>query len=148
VRILVASDSASSRDAVIRHVSDRHFDAGTVLELVGVVHSEIPRVPDPAFAMVAAHEEQMRRQREELPSALEAGARRFRQSSPSADISWKVIEGPPADVILREAERWNATFIVVGAADRGALAESLAPSTADIIAAHATVPVEIVVGAA
>src|SRR5436190_9870898 len=144
MRILAASDSVSSRDAVIDRLSDRPLPAGTCVELVGVVHSEIPVVPDPAFAMVAAHEEQIRRQREHLPSELEAGARSIRQTSPSANVSWKLLEGRPADVILEEARRWQATAILVGATDRSAVADTLLQSTADTVAARAMVPVEIV----
>lgn len=136
--------SVSSRDAVIDRLSGRPLPAGTCVELVGVVHSEMPLVPDPAFAMVAAHEEQIRRQREHLPSELEAGAQSIRQASPSANVTWKLLEGRPADVILDEARRWQATAIVVGETDRSALAERLLQSIAHTVAARAMVPVEII----
>ena len=144
MRILAAADSVSAREAVIDRLSGRPLPAGIRVELVGVVHSDIPLVPDPAFAMAAAHEEQIRRQREHLPSELEAGAQSIRASHPSVEVTWKVLEGRPADVILEEARRWQATAIMVGETDRSALADAFVQSTADTVAVHANVPVEIV----
>jgi nucleotide-binding universal stress UspA family protein len=141
MRILAACDSISSCAAVIERLSDESATGNTHVELIGVVHSEIPLVPDPAFALVAAHAEQIRRQREYLPPELERGARSIREANPSLDVTWRIIEGRPAEVILEEARRWSPTTIVVGATDKRTLLES----AADVLATSACIPVEIAV---
>jgi len=143
MRILAAGESVSARDAVVRRLSRSFLRGNTSVRLVGVVHSEIPRLPDPAFALVAAHEEQIRLQRLHLPSALAAGAACIARSNPTATVTWKILEGRPADVILEEAERWHATAIVVGDTDRHRLVDSLAQPTAEFLSSKAWIPVEV-----
>lgn len=117
-----------------------HLAPGTRVELIGVVHSDIPVIPDPAFALVAAHQEQIRRRRIRLPAALEAAAQCIGWASPAVAVTWKILEGQPTDVILEEAERWNATGIVVGDTDRSALADAFVESMADAVAMRASIP--------
>lgn len=56
----------------------------------------------------------------------------------------RILEGRPADVILKEAERINADLIVMGSHAHTAVGEILLGTTAHRVVQHATVPVLLV----
>jgi len=56
----------------------------------------------------------------------------------------EVLEGPPADAILRVAEARNVDLIVMGARGLGSLGSLLLGSVSQKVLAHATCPVMIV----
>lgn len=71
-------------------------------------------------------------------AALQARAQGF------ANVRVEVVEGSPAECILRVAETLNCDCIVIGSRGHGAMAGLLLGSVSDRLAHHARVPVLIV----
>ena len=65
-------------------------------------------------------------------------------SAAGLDVVREVLEGPPADAILRVAEARQVDLIVVGSRGMGALAGALLGSVSLKVLSHATVPVLVV----
>jgi nucleotide-binding universal stress UspA family protein len=59
-------------------------------------------------------------------------------------ISSKIIEGPPRQVIVDEAEKWGADLIVMGSRGLGAWNRLLLGSVSSAVVYHAKCSVEIV----
>ena len=66
------------------------------------------------------------------------------KGNPKLIITTAVIDGSPAQVILREAEAFSADLIVVGSHGHGAVAGFLLGSVSQSVALHAKCSVEIV----
>ena len=60
------------------------------------------------------------------------------------DVEVEVLEGPPADAILRVAENRQCELILMGSRGRSTLASLLLGSVSHRVLSHATIPVMIV----
>lgn len=63
-------------------------------------------------------------------------------SRPSAPVSWHVVEGPPADVLIRESE--HSSLLVMGSHGVTGLVHSALGSVSDLCARMAACPVVII----
>ena len=79
---------------------------------------------------------------------LRAIAARLRAEHPGLEIDVEVLPGDPKARILEEAERTNATHIVVGTHDRKGLERLVLGSVAEAIVQRARVPVVVIKAAA
>ncbi|MEO5948001.1 MAG: universal stress protein [Chitinophagaceae bacterium] len=66
------------------------------------------------------------------------------KGNPKFIITTAVIDGSPAQIILREAEAFDADLIVIGSHGHGAIAGFLLGSVSQSVAQHAKCSVEIV----
>lgn len=143
-RLLVAVDGSPGSSSTIAEVAARPWPSGSEIEIVTVIHSQVPFFPDPAFSFAAAHMEEERRQEHAAPALLEAAVGRLRAKAPGVTVSSKVLEGDPADAIVEEAERLRATEIFVGHHGHGAIRRGLLGSVSQKVAHHAHCSVHIV----
>jgi nucleotide-binding universal stress UspA family protein len=86
-------------------------------------------------------------QMEHAPELLDRAAQTIRRNSPWLTVTTQVVEGAPAEVIVREACDWGADLIVLGSHGRSPLKQALLGSVASAVAANAPCAVEIVRGA-
>lgn len=143
-RLLVAVDGSPGSLSTIADVASRPWPTGSEIEIVTVIHSQVPFFPDPSFSLAAAHMEEERRQEHAAPALLEDAVSRIRATAPGAAVSSKVLEGDPAEAIVEEAERLGANEIFVGHHGHGALRRGLLGSVSQKVAHHAHCSVHIV----
>lgn len=135
-RILLAADGSSHAQRALEYARDLALRDDA---LVIVVHIFGP-IPDylgePMRAeLIARHVDTGReianRAAEELNEA-------------GVDVDIQVLEGPPAEAILRVAEGHRADLIVMGTRGRGQLTSLLLGSVSHRVLAHSHVPVMVV----
>jgi nucleotide-binding universal stress UspA family protein len=143
-RLLVAVDGSPGSLSTIAEVAGRPWPTGSEIEVVTVIHSQVPFFPDPAFSFAAAHMEEERRQEHAAPALLEEAVSRIRATTPGSTVSSRVLEGDPAEAIVEEAERLRANEIFVGHHGHGAVRRGLLGSVSQKVAHHAHCSVHIV----
>jgi nucleotide-binding universal stress UspA family protein len=109
-----------------------------------VIHSRWPIVGDPFFNASSAHMESMLEQQREAPELLKHAVDEIRRHAPRLAVTSKALEGVPHEVIVREAEDWEADLIVLGSHGYGRLGRALLGSVAAAVAVEAPCAVEII----
>jgi nucleotide-binding universal stress UspA family protein len=143
MRVLLAIDGSLHSDAAVAEVAARPWPEGTSFEVLTVVHSAAPMIPDPAFMMAAIHIEQSNEQLRHAPDIVNAARDVIRHHAPSVDVTTKILEGVPKDVIVEEARAWDADLIVVGSHGYGALKRLVLGSVATAVVASAPCSVQV-----
>ena len=143
LRIVLATDGSPCSDRAVQSVAMRPWPADSQIEVVSVVHTGMPAVPDVELMIEAAHIEALAADRERAPARVQRAIRCLTEA-PTASVTGKVLEGDPEDAILEEAERWQADLIVVGSHGFGPVKRRLLGSVSQAIALHAPCSVEIV----
>jgi nucleotide-binding universal stress UspA family protein len=142
-RVLLAVDGSPCSDRAVQSVAARPWPAGSEIEVLSVVHTRVPAMPGPDLMIEAAHVEALEADRQRAPMRAER-AERFLTSTPGLQVTSRVLEGDTSEVILDEAERWDADLIVLGSHGYGAAKRRLLGSVSQAVASHARCSVEIV----
>lgn len=146
MKVLLPLDGSEASVAAVQEVAHCPLPPGSTIELLYVIHSRLPVIPDfPPWAVTiaAAHGESIRAQTQRAPEVLAAAARHLEAHQRDATIVTKAVEGVPKDEILREAAAWGANRIVVGSHGRGRAQRTVLGSTASAVAADAPCTVQI-----
>jgi nucleotide-binding universal stress UspA family protein len=146
MKILLPIDGSSGSVAAVRDVAHCPLAQGSAIELLYVIHSRVPVIPDfpPwAFTVASAHGEIVRQQMRHAPELLEIAAKHLQTHHPRVRVVTKTVQGVPKDEILREAVAWGAERIVLGSHGRGRGQRALLGSTAAAVAADAPCTVQI-----
>lgn len=147
IRVLLAIDGSPSSLAAVSEVASCRLPGDSAIEVLTAIHSRAPVVPDfpPwGFTAVAAHAESVRKQQEHAPELLAAAVKHLRPGRRHLQVTTKVMEGVPKDVILREAAAWGADRIVLGSHGYGTVGRAVLGATAAAVAAAAPCSVLIV----
>jgi nucleotide-binding universal stress UspA family protein len=144
MRILLAIDGSPHSDAAVAEVRRRPWPNRTVVEILTVIHATAPLVIDPALVMAAAHVEQLEEQRRQASQLLSAAAAKIDADHEELEVTTKILEGNPKDVILEEAREWGADLIVVGSHGYGRLRRMVLGSVAGAVVANAPCSVQVV----
>jgi nucleotide-binding universal stress UspA family protein len=145
MRILVAIDGSAFSDAAVNEVGTRPWPATSEVKVITVF--QVPMIPTPEVWAIADEclpaLEQMAREQAQtvVHSAVEKLERALDQS---LAVTGQVLEGPPSDVILEEADRWKADLIVVGSHGYGAWRGLLLGSVSRAVVSQAKCSVEVV----
>jgi nucleotide-binding universal stress UspA family protein len=137
LRILLAIDGSPCSVAAVNDVAHCRLPNGSAVEILTVIHSRVPIIPDPAFAFAAGRVDDLHEQERRGPEVQEAARTRLRRHRPHLDVTAKVVEGVPKDVILREATAWHADRVVLGSHGYGKVGRAVLGSTAAAVAAEA-----------
>lgn len=143
MKVLIAVDGSPCSQAAVRDVSMRPWPAGTEFEVLTVIWTRLPILPDPTTVMLAAHVTLLQEARARAPELLEAAAAIIREAQPECQVSTKMVEGHPKTAIVDEATEWGADRIVVGAHGHGVVTRALLGSVSQAVAQHAHCSVEI-----
>jgi nucleotide-binding universal stress UspA family protein len=148
MRILLAIDGSDCSKAAIEEVARRPWPGGTKIQIITVIEP---------FRLPMTSEVKIENYHAEMTRALEQGAHAHAQAlideavaslqagvDQSMTITAKVLKGSPERSILDEAERWEATLIVVGAHDYRDAELVLFGSVSQTVAVNARCSVEIV----
>lgn len=143
MKVLIAVDGSACSQAAVRDVAMRAWPPGSEVEVLTVVATRMPFIPDPTLMLIAAYETMLKESRAHAPHVVEAAAQVLRTAQPTLDVCTKIIEGPPKTVIVDEAAAWKADLVVVGAHGYGATGRMLLGSVSQAVALHAPCSVEI-----
>lgn len=135
-KILLATDGSSHAQEALKYACDLALRDGAQ---VIVVHAF---APVPTYLGEPWGEHVIGRHVAEGHRIAELAAEHLREAG--VDFKMEVLEGPPADAILRVAEVRQCDLIVMGSRGHGTLASLLLGSVSHHVAAHARVPVMIV----
>jgi nucleotide-binding universal stress UspA family protein len=144
MKVLLAIDGSEHSHAAVEEVASRDWPSNTEIQILTVIHSRWPLLPDPSFIMAAAHMETVQHQQQEAPALLDDAAKRVRVSASKPVVTTPILEGTPHQVIVQAAEDWDADLIVLGSHGYGRAARAVLGSVAAAVFAEASCAVEIV----
>lgn len=145
MRILLAVDGSAFSDAAVAEVGSRPWPAETQIKVVTAF--QVPITPSPEVWTISDEYYPALEQvaREQAQSIVSAATARLRDALPPAvTLSGETLNGPPREVILDEADRWNADLIVMGSHGYGAWQRLLLGSVSQAVVSHANCSVEVV----
>ena len=144
MKVLLAIDGSPHSDAAVAEVARRPWPSGTVVKILTVIHSVVPLMIDPALIMAAVHVDQLAEQRRLASTFLDAAVKHIQADAAGVEVTTKVLEGSPKDVIVDEAREWDADLIVVGSHGYGRLQRMVLGSVAGAVVASAPCSVQVV----
>src|SRR5574338_925419 len=145
MKILVAVDGSAFSDAALDEVKNRPWPPQSEVKIITVV--ETPLIvgigvePWPADYF----EELEKAGREAARTVIDKAVQKLEETSDKTlKISSEIIGGPVRQVIIEEAEKWDADLIVMGSRGLGAWNRLLLGSVSSAVVHHANCSVEIV----
>lgn len=144
MRLIIGFDGSRGAEEAVEEVSDRSWPQDTEVHLLAATAQLTPSAIE-RFVPPVAHlgEEVSGSEREWVERRAEDALTILRSKGLSATLQLR--SGNPKDVLVEEAERWNADCIFVGANACGSRLERfLLGSTAAAVAARAHCSVEVV----
>ena len=145
MRILLAVDGSRFSDLAISEVSTRPWPADTEIKIVTAF--QVPITPSPEVWTISDEYYPALEQiaREQAQSIVNTAVAKLREALPqSLSLTGEALNGPPREVILDEADRWNADLIVMGSHGYGAWQRLLLGSVSQAVVSHANCSVEVV----
>jgi nucleotide-binding universal stress UspA family protein len=143
MRLLVATDGSPCSAAAVRSVAQRPWPPGTEVEVVTVVHTNVPFVPDIVMVGAAVKVHELEEDRRQAPERVRQ-AERLLKEIPGLTVRSAILEGDPGKALVEEAERSKAHLLVVGSHGYGPVKRLVLGSVSQHVAAHAPCSVEIV----
>jgi nucleotide-binding universal stress UspA family protein len=135
MRILIGVDDSSFSRIAVEEVARRLWKPDTKVKIVSVIET-----PYDSTHQEAGLENPYKVARASVDHATEV----LRRGETDFEIIGQIVEGSPKQVILDEAETWEADLIVVGSHGRRGLDRFLLGSVSQAVALHAPCSVEIV----
>jgi nucleotide-binding universal stress UspA family protein len=145
MKILLATDGSDYSKAAVNLVAERPWPEGSEVKIVSAV--EIPYAPaTEAWVLPDSYYSELDRgAREQAEAAVKDAVERIESGKASGlEIITKIISGSAGEVILDEAERWDADLIVLGSHGYSGWQRFLLGSVSHAVATHAHCSVEIV----
>ena len=145
MKILLPVDGSAHSDAAVEEVARRPWPPHS--EVKAITASEIPIVlgMEPWAVLPEYFENLEKAVREAAHSVIQSALAKLQAiEDKSLKISGEVIQGSPKQVIVEEAERWNADLVVIGSRGLGAWNRLLLGSVSNSVVHHANCSVEIV----
>jgi nucleotide-binding universal stress UspA family protein len=147
LKVLLAIDGSPCSMSAVGELASCRLPKGSAIEVLTAIHSRVPVVPDfpPwAFTIAAAHADSVTKQQKHAPELLEAVVKHLQPRRRHLEVTTRIVEGPPRDVIIREASWWGADRIVLGSHGYGPVRRAVLGSVAAGVAAEAPCSVYIV----
>lgn len=147
MKILLAVDGSSCSDAAVEEVTKRPWPPQSEVKVITTI--ELPVMVgigmEPWTISPEYFEAVDRSAREGATMVIDAALRKLNESSDKTlKISHEIIQGPPKQVIVEEAEKWGADLIVLGSRGLGAWNRLLLGSVSNAVVHHAKCSVEVV----
>ncbi len=126
--------------AASSYLVSRKWEDGTKIKVIAVVKPH-----DSLLAMFGRFGQSIEREQfmYQYDLSCNAYASELQKSLPNCNVSFELLEGDPADMILQEAENWKADLIVLGSHDRKGLKRRLLGGVSHAVSSHADCPVMI-----
>jgi len=151
-RILVATDGSAHAEAAIQEIAARKWSSEIDVKVICVLQTLVPAVAgmgslesstfatEPAFQII---EHSDKEERERLQTVARTSVATLMKNA-GITASASLIEGNPADAIVKEAETWNAGTVFVGARGLGLLDRIFLGSVSNAAVNHCHCTVEVV----
>lgn len=145
MKILLAVDGSGCSEAAVRSVAARPWPEGSRVLLVSACEqAPMIAMPEVGGAPTDLYERLGEAARERADAAVGKARRILGGAVTPLEVESRVIEGYPREVILAEADRWQADLIVVGSHGYRGLTRLWLGSVSQAVASHAKCSVEIV----
>lgn len=144
MKVLIAIDDAECSEAAVQCIADKTCcESNMQIKLITVIepiHSEYA-VTGLYFESLLRAQGQYKEERQDLLARKKAALEKAR---PGLKIETALIEGPVANSIIEEAEKWKADLLIVGSHGRTGMERFLLGSVAEQLVIHAPCSVEVV----
>ena len=144
MKVLLAIDGSKCSDAAVEEVARRQWPKDTELKIITAVEIPIMVAAEPCAASADYFEELEMNVRQAAKEVIDAAVAKLGKSVDALKLTTEIIQGPPRQVIVDEADRWNADLIVMGSRGLGAWNRLLLGSVSSAVVHHAKCSVEIV----
>jgi nucleotide-binding universal stress UspA family protein len=144
MKILLATDGSDCSKAAVDAVAERPWPKGSEVRVISAI--ELPYTPTTeTWALPESYYKEFETAgTEQAETAVNQAAKRLKSARGELVITTEVANGSPKDVILDEAERWDADLIVLGSHGYRGWRRFLLGSVSHAVATHARCSVEIV----
>jgi len=145
MKILLATDGSDYSKAAVNSIAERPWPEGSEVKIVSAM--EIPYAPaTETWVLPSGYYTELERvARGQAEAAVKDAVERIESGKASGlEIITKIISGSAREVVLDEAERWNADLIVLGSHGYSGWQRFLLGSVSHAVATHAHCSVEIV----
>jgi len=145
MKILLPVDGSSFSDAAIEEVARRPWPPRSEVKIITAAETPVIVGMEPWAASPAYFEQLEKSVRDAAQDVINRALLKLKTTEEKAlKISSAVIERPPREAIVEEAEKWGADLIVMGSRGLGAWNRLLLGSVSSSVVHHAKCSVEIV----
>lgn len=145
MKILAAIDGSPCSSAVTDEIMSRPWPKDTEVKILTAVEGTVPFTPD-TWALDEVYLDQLDQNAIRQAETVIEQAKEKLESRPNSNlkITKEVMKGSATNVILTEAEQWDADLIMVGSHGYHGLKRLMLGSVSQTIASHGKCSVEIV----
>lgn len=145
MKILLAVDGSAYSDAAVEEIMKRPWPAGSEVKVITAADIPVIVGIEPWAASPDYFEQMQKGVRLNAQDVISRAMAKLNTiEDKTLKISTEIIEGPPREVIVDEAENWHADLIVMGSRGLGAWNRLLLGSVSNGVIHHAGCSVEIV----
>lgn len=146
MKILLATDGSDYSMDAVKEIASRPFPPSSELRIISVYENPALYLyaPPPMGGMERYYEEAEFSAEKIAEETVKKAAELIGKQKTSLSISTAVLEGTPKQIILEDAEKFDADLIIVGSHGRSGFEKFLLGSVSQSVALHAHCSVEIV----
>ena len=145
MKILLAVDGSACSDAAVEALARRPWPPESEVKVITAAEIPMPVGMEPWVISPDYFEEMDKSVRKAAQVVLDSALAKLKTiEDKTLKISSEIIQGPPRQVIVDEAQDWGADLIVMGSRGLGAWDRLLLGSVSNAVVHHAKCSVEIV----
>jgi len=145
MKILLAVDGSVCSDAAVEALARRPWPPESEVKVITAAEIPLPVGMEPWVVSPDYFEEMEESVRKAAQVVLDSARAKLKTiKDKTLKISSEIIQGPPREVIVDEAENWGADLIVMGSRGLGAWNRLVLGSVSSAVVHHAKCSVEIV----
>jgi nucleotide-binding universal stress UspA family protein len=145
MKILLATDGSNSSEAAVNTVAERPWPMGSEVKIVSAMEFPYAPTTDTWVLPNKYYKDLEEAAKIRAEASVNEAVERIESDNQSRlQISSEIINGPARDVIVDEADKWDADLIVVGSHGYNRWQRLFLGSVSNAVAAHAHCSVEIV----
>ena len=145
MKILLAVDGSDCSDAAVEAFTRRPWPTESEVKVITAAEVPVPVGMEPWAVSANYFAELDKSVREAAQAVIDSALLKLKTiADKTLKVSSEIIQGPPRQVIVDEAEDWGADLIVMGSRGLGAWNRLLLGSVSSAVIHHAKCSVEIV----